>query len=266
MEEAITLLNFDGAYSKQSFYKSSSDNWINFDFMRNISLFCERGSLQDITDRLIEHKQDGICYLGSGNYHYVSYILQSQMKLPYTLILFDHHTDILPAPSENLISCGSWVLESLKTLPMLKKVYILGVSEETNQNIPESVQDKVVIYTKNSLQTNLSTITKSMIKNIPTEAVYISMDKDVLDTKDAMTGWDHGTLRLKQMLKMVKELSKSKDFRGVDVCGEYPVNPMNEYQKETQEALDKNNYANGQILNYIKRWTGKDRNTTLLHA
>jgi hypothetical protein len=267
VERSVTLLNFDGAYNKQSFYQKSSYNWIDFGIMRNVSLFCEKDRLLDIKDMLMEHTPGGICYLGSGNYHYISYLLQSQITKPYTLVLFDHHTDTLPTPSENLISCGSWVLESLMTLPMLKKVYIIGVSEDATQHIPDSLHDKIVIYTEKSLQTNFLTVTKSIIENIPTDSVYISMDKDVLDKKDAMTGWDHGTLQLKQMMKMVKALFQNKGISGVDVCGEYPVNPTNDYLKETKEAVAKNDRANQMILEYVKQWIGKyDKTRKLLHA
>src|SRR5699024_9648404 len=128
---------------------------------------------------LIKRRPNHIHYLGSGNYHYISYILQSRINKPYTLILFDHHTDALPSPSDTLISCGSWVLESLKHLPMLKKVFMVGVDDETLNHIPASIRHKVVTYTEKSLQQNLSTITQSMLNNIPTDSVYISIDKDV---------------------------------------------------------------------------------------
>ena len=206
-------------------------------------------------------------FLGSGNYHYISYLLQAKIKKPYTLVLFDHHSDTLKAPSDQLISCGSWVLESLINLPMLKKVFFIGVSEETHLHIPETIHDKVVIYTENSLQSNLQTITKSIIKNIPTQSIYISIDKDVLHTSDAVTSWDHGTLQLKQMILMMKSLFHNKEIIGVDVCGEYPINPINEYRIETKDAIEKNNRANSVILESIKQWTENNRRPIkVLHA
>src|SRR5699024_7519478 len=220
---------------------------------------CEKDNLKLIADKLIERgSSGGIHYLGSGNFHYISYLLQSRIKKPYTLILFDHHTDTLPSPSESLISCGSWLLDSLQDLPMLRKVFIIGVGEEASQHIPASISNKVVIYPEKSLQSNLITIIQSILNNIPTDSVYISMDKDVLDKKDALTGWDHGTLRLKQMMKMVKMLFRNEDVNGIDICGEYPVNPTNDYRRQDKDAIEKNNRANRFILKCFKQWLGRD--------
>jgi arginase family enzyme len=263
----VTLFNFDGAYRRQSFYLNKIYNWIDFESIPNISRFCEKENLKYLTEKITEKERSGIYYLGSGNYHYMSYILQSPIDKPYTLVLFDHHTDTIPSPSDDLISCGSWVLESLHHLPMLKKVFIIGVSEEGIHHIPASIHDKVELYTKHSLQSNLTTITKSIIKNIPTESVYISMDKDVLDEKEAVTGWDHGTLQLKQMLMIVKAIIQSKKVISLDVCGEYPVDSTNDYLKETKEAVAKNDRANKLILETTSQWINKKRITSdLLHA
>jgi Arginase family len=265
VNSVVTLLNFDGAYNGQSFYRESPYHWIDFDWMRNVSLYCEKSNFSKIVDKLTDYP-GGIYYLGSGNYHYVSYLLQSKVKQPYTLVLFDHHTDTLPTPSENLLSCGSWVLESLKTLPLLKKVYILGVGEEAYRHIPRDYDDKIVFYTEESLQSNLSSILESVKRNIPTTSVYLSIDKDVLDKRDALTGWDHGTLRLNQLMKLLMGFTACKEVVGVDICGEYPVNPAKEFLQETKRAIEKNNNANGFILKHLHELVIGRARTTLLHA
>ncbi|WP_085993573.1 arginase family protein [Oceanobacillus senegalensis] len=252
MQGNIALLNLDGSYNHQSFYQGKPYEWIDLESIPSTSLFCEKSTLRSIYEKLHERWRSSITFLGSGNYHYISYLLQSRIEKPYTLVLFDHHTDTLPSPSDTLISCGSWVLESLKQFPLLKKVFIIGVSEEAKHHIPDSFYRKVVTYTENSLHTDYLSITKSILKNIPTDSVYISIDKDVLDKKEAVTGWDHGTLKLKQMMRMVRALFKWKEINGVDICGEYPINPTNKYQKQAQDALAKNDSANGFILRQIR--------------
>ncbi|GGA72530.1 arginase family protein [Ornithinibacillus halotolerans] len=262
----VTLLNIDGVYRNQTFYQNSSHQWINFDFLRNINLFCEKELVGKIRKMVVQQPND-IYFLGNGNYHYFSYILQSQIDKPYSLVLFDHHTDTLPSPSDELLSCGSWVLESLKNLPMLKKAYIIGVSEEAVQHIPNSIQDKIVLYTERMFQTNLRSVLKSILKTMPTNMVYISVDKDVLYKKDAVTNWDHGTLRIKQLLKMIKTLFQHKIIIGSDVCGEVMINPSNEYSQEIMEAIAINNRANGLILEAMKWWSKKGKiSPAVLHA
>lgn len=150
---------------------------------------------------------------------------------------------------------------------MLKKVIIIGVSEDAYLDIPEEVQNKVAVYTENSLQFNLSTITKSILTNLPTNSICISMDNDILHQEKASASWDYGTLRLKQMMGMEKALYRAESIIGADICGEYPVNPFTEYHKRTKEAMDKNNRANGFILKSIKHWNAKrHKSSRLLHA
>ena len=43
---------------------------------------------------LNRRKNKGITFIGSGNYHYVSHLLLEEINKPFTLILFDHHTDM----------------------------------------------------------------------------------------------------------------------------------------------------------------------------
>jgi len=254
MSGSIMLWNLDGVYRKQTFYRNKDYDWLDFESIPNTNLLCEKDTLKLMSHKLSKRSPGVIHYLGSGNYHYLSYLLQSRIKNPYTLILFDHHTDSLPSLSQSLISCGSWVLESLKHLSMLQKVFIIGVSEEAPHYIPTSIREKVAIYTEHTLQQNLSTITQSIIKQIPTDSIYISIDKDTVDPKDAVTAWDHGTLRLKQMMYMIKALFQYEDVLGVDVCGEYPVRPTNDYRKKERDAIRKNDRANEYILECIQTW------------
>lgn len=264
MESSVTILNFDGVYTKQDFYHHKHYEWVDLTSIPNTNLLCEKDTLTSVSERMSIVNPNLIYYLGSGNYHYASYLLQSKIDTPYTLILFDHHTDTLPSPSENLISCGSWVLELLRTQPLLKKVFIIGVSEDAHDHIPEPILNRVLYYTKTSFQSNLSRITKSILKNIPTKSVYVSLDKDVLDTEDAVTGWDHGTLRLKQVLTMLKMIFDKKNILGLDVCGEIPMDPTIDYQKEMKQGMQKNNIANRIILESVTRWLHRDDPTTAL--
>ncbi|RDW19013.1 hypothetical protein CWR48_08160 [Oceanobacillus arenosus] len=267
MESNITVLNFDQTYYKQDFSQKDTYEWLDLESIPNANLFCEKHSLVQIENKLKKRKPSNITMLGSGNYHYVSYLLLSEIKRPITLVLFDHHTDTLPSPSQELISCGSWVLESLQNIPMLQKVILIGIDESGKRYIPSSIDDKVSIYTTSLLQQHSPKIIDSLINEIPTELVYISIDKDVLDVKDAITAWDQGRMRLRQLMGIVKRIISNKEIYGMDICGEYPVNPSNEYSRQTRVAIKKNSDANQFILQQMKRWLGFNRNSgTYLHV
>lgn len=262
----LTVLNFDNVYQYQPFLQHEDTEWINLMSIPNTNLFCEKKTLQEIAKRLFHHQLNNITLIGSGNYHYMTYVLLNKIKKPFTLILFDHHTDTLKSPSEDLISCGSWVLDSLNNLPYLKKVLIIGVSEEGEQHIPPSIEEKVILYSKHYLRLNFKKALAAIIRDISTEEVYISIDKDVLDKKEAMTTWDHGNMRLRQLLIIVKVIFQTKTVNGLDICGEYPVN-SNEFGQTTKEAINKNNEANKLLLRYIQHWWSQTKGySEFLHA
>ena len=261
----ITVLDFDQTYEKQSFLKDQHVHRINLQAVPSTNLFCERGTLRNIARKIGDTNK--VTFIGNGNYHYISYILLSKIQQPFTLVLFDHHTDTLKSPSEDLISCGSWVLESLERLPNLMKVLIIGISEEGEKYIPPSIDGKVMLYTKHFLRLNFNKALHSILKEISTDLVYISIDKDVLDRKEAITAWDHGNMRLRQLLIIVKEIMKYRKISGIDICGEYPVSPMTEFERETVTAIKKNSYANEFLVKHILNWLNKkDDHPEILQA
>ena len=69
------------------------------------------------------------------------------------------------------------------------------------------------------------------IKELPDEVpVYISIDKDVLDEKYAVTNWDQGKMSMGMLEQILKTLVTEYDVIGVDICGMYPEeNSLPEY-------------------------------------
>ena len=69
------------------------------------------------------------------------------------------------------------------------------------------------------------------IKELPDEVpVYISVDKDVLDEKYAVTNWDQGKMSMGMLEQILKTLVTEYDVIGVDICGMYPEeNSLPEY-------------------------------------
>ena len=141
---------------------------------------------------------NGIHFIDSGNYHYLTLLWLQRINTPFNLILFDHHPDNQPPSFGQITSCGGWVLEATTELSNLKQVFTFGVGE-----IPD-------------------------ISQIPTDIpMYISIDKDVLSTDFAVTDWDQGDMTIDEMISYLKEIIKNRQILGVDICGdsgEYAVN------------------------------------------
>jgi len=252
MHHGFTVLNFDQTYTLQSFLQGEAYEWVNLDTIPGTNLYCAQESLRKIAEKLQSPRGRTITFIGSGNYHYVSFLLLSKIKKPFTLILFDHHADMLPSPSESIISCGSWVLDSLLKLPLLQKVIMIGVKKGWMEQIPVSLREKVSVFEEPLLHADFVSTVHAVVDEIATDAVYISVDKDVLDADEAATLWDQGSMKLHQLVEIVDEIAWRKEICGFDVCGEYPCSPSDCFQQQVREATAKNDHANQVILEHMK--------------
>lgn len=249
MEISVNVLDFDQVYYTQTYFKKTHYEMINLSDIRNTNRYCERKSLVAINNRLKKRKERGITFIGSGNYHYVTYLLLSEVKDPFTLVLFDHHTDMMDAPCESLMTCGSWVLKSLENLQMLKKVIIIGAREDVLKSIPEYLNKRALVFSEEDLgQASIDQYIKSAIA---TDNVYFSIDKDVLKESEAVTNWDQGNMKLIDLINLIKYISVNKRVCGIDVCGEYTYNPISNFRPDSLDAIRKNDRANLTILNTI---------------
>ena len=89
---------------------------------------------------------------------------------------------------------------------------------------------------------------KTILSAIPTENIYISIDKDVLNTDNVVTNWDQGMMDISTLTSILEHILKNKQAEGVDICGEERVNPAQILHPEFQTMIHKNEHANVQIL------------------
>ncbi|MFV9511508.1 arginase family protein [Tepidibacillus sp. LV47] len=253
LHDEVTFLNFDQAYIPQKKLLHIPHHWIDLDDIKHTNYYCEETACTKIKERLNENPHRGITFIGSGNYHYVTYLLLSEIKEPFTLILFDHHTDAMIDSSavSNLISCGSWVARAISRLPFLQKVLIIGVRKDLFPLIHPSLRSKVSILPENDLQLSPNFVLHWLQKEITTDTVYISIDKDVLDIDYVKTNWDQGNMSLPELLIVLKEIIRQKEVYGVDICGEYPTDPFSAFQPNSLETIRKNEETNQKILETI---------------
>ncbi|NLC76634.1 MAG: hypothetical protein GX750_03315 [Clostridia bacterium] len=244
----VTVLNFDGSYENQSFYRHTAYQWIDCSNVKNVNGYCAPESLAEIRKKLQERSSNGITFIGSGNYHYVTYLLLSEISVPFTLVLFDYHTDAMPGLYGcSLLSCGSWVLHALENLPLMQRVVMLGVNREWAAVMPRFYAARVTFFTEDQINSE-NEFKNQLLTAIPTGAVYISIDKDVLSSAEAMTNWEQGTMTLQEMLDIAIEIGSRRMIRGFDVCGEYAVTAATEFLPECRHATARNNRANRIIL------------------
>ncbi|MCJ7841026.1 arginase family protein [Lederbergia sp. NSJ-179] len=238
--KGVTILHFDETYYAQHRLLDISHQEIHLQNIERVHLYCEQASLAKINRRLQRRKQRGITFIGSGNYHYVTYLFLQELTEPFTLVLFDNHPDlgIGEAEEKPLFSCGSWVYYALEDLPFLQKAVIIG---PTLKQLPSHPRADIYRYDdKPHLQ--------SILQTISTNQIYISIDKDVLRKEDVKTNWDQGRLDLVSLCNQLSFFLKHKTILGVDICGEFRMSPADRLEQKSQIWIEKNEQANIQLL------------------
>lgn len=238
----VTVLNFDQTYTQQLHLFHCADERVELADITATNLFCAREALAEIRRRLSARIARGITYIGNGNYHYVTYEFLREIDQPFSLVLFDNHTDA--KRSDNLLgllTCGSWVAEAAASLPHLQQVVMVGVHADPSLECPELRSKLILLPDLND--------PRQLLSALSVDDVYISIDKDVLDRSEAVTNWDQGTMRLKQLIAALHSLVLSKNVIGIDVCGELRVPPADAWRYADQIRL--NERANLAILESV---------------
>ncbi|WP_274364747.1 arginase family protein [Paenibacillus thermotolerans] len=242
LHHEVTILNFDQMFTQQIRLSERADEWIELADIGSTNMFCTHEALAEIHRRLSARTAPGITFIGSGNYHYISYELLRSIDRPFSLVLFDNHTDAKPSDTlPGFLTCGSWVAEAAAALPLLQQVVMVGVRSG-------GIIDNPAVRSKTVLLPELDH-PQQLLSAITVDDVYISVDKDVLDRADAVTDWDHGTMRLKQLIMSLHSLVVNKNVVGIDVCGELRVPPGEAWRYADQVRL--NEQANLAILESV---------------
>lgn len=248
MRKGVTVLDFDRSYQWQTFLRDLAVEWIDLTDIPGTKRYCAVGSLATIRQRLKRRRSRGVTLIGSGNYHYVTYLLLSEITTPFSLVLFDYHTDLTESLDGELVSCGSWVLRALTEIPLLQEVLIIGAhrgANETLAKLPEPLKRRVSVVEQGSEGWALIPATLSRLS---TRNVYISIDKDVLDRTEAVTDWEQGAMKLPVLLELIRAIGSHRQVCGADICGEYPMSPLEALGGRGRLAVRKNARVNQALL------------------
>lgn len=197
-----------------------------------------------------------LCFLGSGDFHHVTALLLDtaleRQSVSTTLIHFDNHPDWVTF--DGGMHCGSWVNRALAHRH-IQKVITVGVCshdlrspERKGANLrwlgegrlelypyrhpPSRVdgdygdgasyrQDKGALHWKTISEIGEENFIDHILSRIGTQAVYLTIDKDVLAAADAVTNWDQGSMRLPYLLTLISEIGRCHRIIGADVTGDY---------------------------------------------
>lgn len=146
--------------------------------------YCSPAAADSVRTALRGLSPQGVHWIDTGDYHYLSLFWMELLKEPFVLALYDNHPDDQDgAFGDGTLSCGNWVKTARESLPMLKADCL---------NTPEIPLD------------------------LP---VYLSIDLDVMPRQYARTDWSQGETKLPLLMSDIGRIAAGHRILGVDVCG-----------------------------------------------
>lgn len=259
LNKSIRILNLDESIIRQQnlLFRHKSEIIDLKGLGPRVRLWMDEKSKREAENRIQGSLRNSVTFFGSGDFHHISSILINQFQGPISVIIFDFHPDWDTLPPH--LACGSWVNRVLKNRNV-QKCMLIGVSSDDisswwlqSGNLDSLQNDRLEIYPYshkpskvffkripqnlsfqfkkhllyseiywNELKNNnLNDFFLSFLKRIPTEKVYISIDKDCLKREYALTNWEEGSLSLDELLLMLKLIKENLDIVGVDITGDY---------------------------------------------
>lgn len=226
------IMNFSGIYKNQSFYKNHAEKeifWTELSDLSGCNCYCDAEAADRICGEIQNYTGNGIHFIDSGNYHYMTRLWLEKQQVPFRLLVFDNHTDMQPPAFGGLLSCGGWIAASLEELPLLQEVILVGPDEEAYTQVEPDLQQKVLFLSREKLSTMTAEEKEGFFNNLSEDLpLYVSVDKDVLCKGDASTTWSQGDMHLSELMSFLELILERQNILGMDVCGECDMDSCSE--------------------------------------
>ena len=276
----ITIQDFTGVYAEQPFMQglrksATADGeirWFDCTRIDGTDCYCD-DEAQAILHEQIESSNIsslrqaqgpcsistlGIHFFDNGNYHYMSKLWTDQVQEPFDLVAFDHHPDMQPPRFEGILSCGGWIKEVLEHNKFVQNVMVIGVAdhlvEEIRKDLTQANAAEILSRVTFIRESELNSLGKDPSTSPlwaslrMTHPCHISIDKDALNTQEAATNWDQGSLTFEQLANTLQALAQNRKILGIDICGER-ARDMGFEDTAAADAL--NNALNEKLYNLI---------------
>lgn len=245
----ISIIKTDGGLESQKSLLKRADSVVDLTDIRGLKYCSKISTLEKVKRRLLKVKPS-ICFLGSGDFHHLSFLLLNQVYSNPILVLIDHHSDMFKT-FPGTISCGSWVLQALQA-HKIKKCIVIGNSPDDEAYRYFKEKKQIVNFYSETF--SYEYILERVLKELDSSSgpIYVSIDKDVLLQGDAETNWDQGSMTLEELLDLLHHIKETDRLAGVDICGEWPVPDIKVLYSETDmESIKINERANMKILDTL---------------
>lgn len=257
----LRIVDLDGAVTGQGFHSARTepaDIVPAGDLAPRLRIVASRHALGELGKR-VGPRMNGeadVFFYGSGDFHHLTDLFLGRVEEPVTVIQFDNHPDWVTFPATS--NCGGWVNRTLErrnvtrvitigptstdlVLPQIKSANLRAIRDGRLEMYAWRVPATRIVgaaidvggtstvgdgFAKQLIWRNLADedwrgFVDELIGRLGPEALWVTFDKDVLATSEAVTNWDQGVMRLDQVLHAIERLAGHRRILGVDVCGDY---------------------------------------------
>ena len=274
------ILDFTHVYCDEDIKDIDRFRYIDCSDIQETDMYCSKNAYEKIWGRIEPYGIQGIHYIDSGNYHYISKIITDHITEPFGLVMYDHHTDMQIPMVPEMMSCGDWAGQALSQNKNLRQLVIVGPPEsdieQTLESYSGSQSGRLLTFSAEDLHGDLP---KNKLKLIRTDLpLYISIDKDVLGTEYTETNWSQGDMSIDGLERLLSVFlggqgeEKNTDacrnderydggirhsrILGIDICGEIQTDIS---VPEYLEAEEKNEKVNIELFRFISEHVKKFR-------
>lgn len=274
------ILDFTHVYCDEYIKDIDRFRYMDCSDIEETDMYCSKEAYKRIWEKIKPYGIQGIHYIDSGNYHYITKIITDHIDEPFGLVMYDHHTDMQIPMVPEMMSCGDWAGQALSQNKNLRQLVMVGPPEkdidQTLESYNGSQSGRLLIFSAEDLHGGLL---ENKLKLIRTDLpLYISIDKDVLGTEDCETNWSQGDMSIDGLERLLgvflggqgeernydacrNDERYAGDIRhsrilGIDICGEIQTDiPVPEYL----EAEEKNEKVNIELFRFISEHVKKFR-------
>lgn len=274
------ILDFTHVYRDEDIKDIDRFRYIDCSDIQETDMYCSKNAYEKIWGRIEPYGIQGIHYIDSGNYHYITKIITDHITEPFGLVMYDHHTDMQIPMVPEMMSCGDWAGQTLIQNKNLRQLVVVGPPEsdieQTLESYSGSQSGRLLTFSAEDLHGDLL---ENKLKLIRTDLpLYISIDKDVLGPEYTETNWSQGDMSIDGLERLLSvflggqgeeknsdacrnDERNAGDIRhsrilGIDICGEIQTDiPVPEYL----EAEEKNEKVNIELFRFISEHVKKFR-------
>ena len=274
------ILDFTHVYRDEDIKDIDRFRYIDCSDIQETDMYCSKNAYEKIWGRIEPYGIQGIHYIDSGNYHYITKIITDHITEPFGLVMYDHHTDMQIPMVPEMMSCGDWAGQALSQNKNLRQLVIVGPPEsdieQTLESYSGSQSGRLLTFSAEDLHGDLL---ENKLKLIRTDLpLYISIDKDVLGTEYTETNWSQGDMSIDGLERLLSVFfggqgeEKNSDacrnderyagdirhsrILGIDICGEIQTDIS---VPEYLEAEEKNEKVNIELFRFISEHVKKFR-------